>query len=240
MDKKKIAKIYESAKKYFFQIKKKEENNLMFENVEVISDNIPGFTAKKMNINSYEERKYAVMFIKFFDEKNIKVSDIDMYYSRQITIFALLKVIEEYSGYVVDIMNNGIMVLYDNDTGNGRRAKNRVMIDAGNCGRSLMTICEEVVNKILGENDLKWRMKFGIGITHGRVIVTKLGIDNLFDVKIFGDVVNKASKYSNNKGKIKVSKNIKDSWPKGNKPTIKFKRDNDGYFLQTLNDTKIK
>ena len=72
-----------------------------------------------------------------------------------------------------------------------------------------------------------------IQVTYGKVIVTKIGINQFYDVKAFGDCVNKASKYSNKYNKVKVSKSVKHMWPKSKNGKIHFKEteDGEGYYL---------
>lgn len=81
---------------------------------------------------------------------------------------------------------------------------------------------------------MKWPdISIGIGVTYGDVIVTKIGINDVYDVKAFGDCVNKASKYSGGDNKIHVSNTIRDKWPKGKDGTLKFikSRSDDGYYV---------
>jgi class 3 adenylate cyclase len=71
-----------------------------------------------------------------------------------------------------------------------------------------------------------------VGIDYGNVIVTKIGISQIFDVKAFGDCINKASHYSNECNKIKVSKAVYNLWPEGKNGKIRFTgNDDDGYII---------
>ena len=55
------------------------------------------------------------------------------------------------------------------------------------------------------------------------VVVTKIGISGSYDVKAFGDCINVASHYANDtENRVKVSKKIRNEWPKGKNGNIKF------------------
>ena len=102
---------------------------------------------------------------------------------------------------------------------------------AGLCGRDMLTVVDKVVNKILTEDDINSPIVCGVGVDYGKTVITKIGIENVFDVKAFGDCINKASKYSKVSNSVKVSKKVKEHWPKGPNGKIVFKADEDGYLL---------
>lgn len=62
--------------------------------------------------------------------------------------------------------------------------------------------------------------------------MTKIGINNSYDVKAFGDCINIASKYSNSNNRMKVSKKIKELWPSLKGGKLKFIADYEGYFVE--------
>lgn len=92
----------------------------------------------------------------------------------------------------------------------------------------MLEIRENVINRILEEEKIEWEIDLGVGVTYGDVIVTKIGIANFYDVKAYGDCVNKASKYSNVCNQVKVSKQVKKLWPTSENGKIKFLATNDG------------
>ena len=81
------------------------------------------------------------------------------------------------------------------------------------------------------EPDINSPIVCGVGVDYGKTVITKIGIENVFDVKAFGDCINKASKYSKVSNSVKVSKKVKEHWPKGPNGKIVFKADEDGYLL---------
>lgn len=75
---------------------------------------------------------------------------------------------------------------------------------------------------------IPWGIDIGVGVDYGDVIVTKIGIQEFYDVKAYGDCVNKASKYSDECNKVKVSKHVKQLWPKSEGGRIRFQSLNSG------------
>ena len=87
---------------------------------------------------------------------------------------------------------------------------------------------------MIDKEDLGAPINIGIGVTFDSVIVTKIGIPNSYDVKAFGDCINVASKYSSKvTNKVKVSKKLKNLWPKSEGGTIHFYpvHGEDAYYL---------
>ena len=115
-----------------------------------------------------------------------------------IYLTALLEVVKHYHGKVIDIMGDGIMVFWGGRE--AREEENMVKVkaiqNAGLCGRDMLTIREKVINDIIAKEKLGDPISVGIGVTFDSVIVTKIGIQDSYDVKAFGDCINIASKYS--------------------------------------------
>ena len=94
--------------------------------------------------------------------------------------------------------------------------------------------CEKVINEIIQQEDLGNPISIGVGVTFDSVIVTKIGIPGSYDVKAFGDCINTASKYSSSvTNQVKVSKKVREEWPKGPNGSIHFtpSTGGDGYIL---------
>lgn len=82
--------------------------------------------------------------------------------------------------------------------------------NAGLCGRDMLTVRENVINRIVQDENLGPAISIGVGVTFDSVIVTKIGIADSYDVKAFGDCINIASHYANEvENKVKVSKKSK-------------------------------
>ena len=196
-----------------------------------LSDVIPNYKSDLLKFGAYKEDNFAVLFI---DMRNSsaraeKIGAQNTFLSMHAFIPAMLQVVEYYKGHVIDLMGDGIMVFfYGKDEG---FTKEIAIKQAGLCGRDMLTVIEKVVNKILEEDGIDYPITCGVGVDYGKTVITKIGIEKVFDVKAFGECINKASKYSKTGNHVKVSKKIKEHWPKGPNGTISFVAFEDGYIL---------
>lgn len=235
-----INRIYSIAKTSYNKAKEALElahGMFYFREDSAISDVIPGYKANQLKFGSYTKDNFAVLFVDMrgSTRRAISVGEEQTFLTMHIYIPALLEVIKLYHGNVIDIMGDGLMVFFGGSKQDDNIMTKDVAIkNAAYCSLGMMTIKEKVINRILNEEKMKWPdISIGIGVTYGDVIVTKIGINDVYDVKAFGDCVNKASKYSGGDNKIHVSNTIRDKWPKGKDGTLKFikSRSDDGYYV---------
>ena len=235
-----IEKIYNSTWENYQKAKMNvPEKRAMFEHCDsAISDVIPGFEAEKLEFGSYDTENYAVLFV---DMRNStlrakKYGPEITFLTMHIYYTALLEVVKHYQGKVIDFTGDGLMVFWggheareEDNMVNSLAAKN-----AGLCGRDMLVVREKVINEIIKKEKIGSPISIGVGVTFDRVIVTKIGIQDSYDVKAFGDCVNIASKYSRVTNRVKVSKKVKELWPKSKNGTIRFvSADNEGgYYLE--------
>ena len=222
-----VQRIYEQAKK-----------NLSFKECALsesaLSDTIPGYRAPELPFAAYEEDKFAVLFVDMrkSTQRAERLRGEKTFLTMHIYLPTVIAVIREHHGYPIDIMGDGVMALFG-----GKYSKRAISIcvqDAGLCGESLLQVKESIINRILKEENIE-AIDFGVGIDYERVIVTKIGFKDIFDVKAFGDCINKASKYSSVFNEVKVGKRIKQKWPKGKTGRIRFEgTDKDGYTMQRI------
>lgn len=230
-----IDKVYEKTKEHYDQAKESVVliHKAIYERAEAISDTIPGYKADYLEFGSYDKDNFAVLFVDMRNstKRAAQLGAEKTFLSMHAYIPALLQVVDCYQGKVVDIMGDGIMVFFGGKSSS--MAKSIAVQNAGLCGKDMLQVREKVINPILKADNIEWEIDFGVGIAYGDVVVTKIGIQNFYDVKAFGDCVNKASKYSNECNKVKVSKQIKDLWPSSEHGKIGFivSGDGEGYYL---------
>jgi len=224
----KTRKAYENAKKHI----RLDESIRHFQQ-SAISDVIPNYKSEDLSFGSYLEDNFAVVFI---DMRNStpraqNLGPQKTFLSMHAFIPAMLYVIEHYKGHVIDLMGDGIMIFF---YGKDQGFTNEIAIKhAGLCGRDMLRVLDIVVNPILKDDGIELPINCGVGVTYGNVVITKIGIEKVFDVKAFGDCINQASKYSKNTNQVKVSKKVKDHWPKGKNGCISFVVSDDGYIMQS-------
>lgn len=198
------------------------------ERAEAISDVIPGYKADFLELGSYDKDNFAVLFVDMRNstKRAIKIGAQKTFLTMHAYIPALLEVVNAYGGKVVDIMGDGIMVFFGGKTSGV--AKVQAVKNAGLCGKDMLVVRENVINAILNDDGIVWGVDMGVGVDYGDVIVSKIGIDNFYDVKAFGNCINKASKYSDCCNKVKVSKQVKELWPSSDNGKLKFISTDDG------------
>lgn len=231
-----LKQIEEKTKEYYDKAKRElflfEQRSVAFQH-SALSDVIPNYKSDVLNFGAYKEDNFAILFI---DMRNSsiraeKIGAQKTFLSMHAFIPAMLQVVEHYKGHVIDLMGDGIMVFfYGKDEG----FTNEIAIKhAGLCGRDMLTVVDKVVNKILKEDRIDFPITCGVGVDYGKTVITKIGIENIFDVKVFGDCINKASKYSKVSNSVKVSKKVKEHWPTSPSGSISFISDGDGYLLKS-------
>lgn len=205
---------------------------------DAISDVVPGFEADKLEFGSFDKENFAVLFVDMRNStaRAATVGPEKTFLTMHIYLTALLEIVKYYNGKVVDIMGDGLMVFWG-----GREArmednmvKTIAIQNAGLCGRDMLRVRECVINAIIEKENLGNTIDIGIGVTFDSVIVTKIGIPGSYDVKAFGDCINVASKYSSKvTNLVKVSKKVREEWPKGPNGKISFApiKGEDAYIL---------
>lgn len=202
---------------------------------QAISDTIPGYNAKALSFGSFDRDNFAVLFA---DMRNstIRAQGIGpekTFTSMHAFIPGLLAVVEEYDGYVIDIMGDGVMVFFGGK--HSGIAHTIATQNAGLCARDMISVTNQVVNKVLDEDKI-WRITLGAGVDYGHVIVTKIGTENTFDTKAYGDCINKAAKYAQKMdNEVWISPAVEELWPSSKGGGIKFKKHHDEGYILTPN-----
>lgn len=198
-----------------------------------LSDVIPGYSEDTVKFGAFEEDNFAVLFIDIREStRRAEVLGAEKtFLSMHAFIPAMLEVIKYYQGSVIDIMGDGIMIFFGGK--HSELSQDIACKNAGLCGRDMLKVKNEVVNKILREDEIVWGLECGVGVDYGKVIVTKIGVSDTYDVKAFGNCINKASKYSDGRDVVRVSKQIKEKWPTGKNGRISFAgNETEGYILK--------
>ncbi|QOX63896.1 adenylate/guanylate cyclase domain-containing protein [Anoxybacterium hadale] len=230
-----IEKIYEESYKHYNKAKKSLpidfEKRAIFENASALSDVVPGYSAEKLDFGSYDNDKFAVVFIDIRQSTNRAqiIGSEKTFLSMHAFFSPILQVVEHYKGVVIDFMGDGLMAFFGGDS--SELTKDESIKNAGLCGRDMLLVISEVTNKILENDGIVWGLSCGVGVAYGDVIITKIGTNETFDVKAFGDCINDASKFSKGDNRVKVSKYIRNHWPAGKNGKISFSDDGEGYIL---------
>ena len=229
--------IYKSTMDHYNLAKEKLlESGLNEYRASAVSDRIPDFKADKLEFGAYEKGKFAVLFVdmRYSTLRAKKFGPKKTFLTMHVFLTALLEVVKNYQGKVIDIMGDGLMVFWGGKVAreNEDMIGSEAVKNASECGLAMMRIRAEVINRIITNENLGSSINIGIGITFDSVIVTKIGINETYDVKAFGDCINTAFKYSEHSNRIKVSKEVKELWPSSKNGKLRFIQDADGYLVE--------
>lgn len=178
-----------------------------------VSNNIPKYDIKEMKFGAYNKDN----FVSFFADmrgSSIRAENIgekDTFLTIHAIMPAMIYVVEQYGGSIVDLPGDGIMALFKDNiyeiywykTGQYLNSEELAVC----AGRDFLKVIKEIVNPILEEDNIL-PVEFGVGIDTGNVIVTKVGTDNIRDIKAIGRCINGAAKRSGCKSKIFITSNV--------------------------------
>ena len=182
-----------------------------------ISNRIPNHEAEDMNFGDYKQYNFVVLFA---DMRNSSVRARELGPKKTfLTIHALMPtlihIIEAFGGYVIDLPGDGVMALFKNNRQNlvWKNSDDEVKPeDLGfAAGITILEMIKEVVNPIIHEDEIP-PIEFGVGLTSGSCVVTKVGTNNTYDTKAIGNCINEASKESNGFKEMKISPRVYNSF----------------------------
>ena len=156
-----INNVYENTLQHYLRARANVQNlnevRMSFESA-AISDVIPGFEADKLEFGSYDKENFAVLFVDMrgSTRRAQQVGAEKTFLTMHVFLTALLEVVKHYHGKVIDIMGDGLMVFWG-----GKQArddedmvKTRAIQNAGLCGRDMLKVREQVINRIIEEENL--------------------------------------------------------------------------------------
>lgn len=202
------------------------------ESRDALSDVVPGYEAEYMKFGDYCQDNFAVLFadMRNSTKRVEKIGAENTFILMHTYIPALLETVKQHRGKVLDIMGDGIMAFWG-----GKKsgiAKTIAVQDAGLCGVDMIRVIREIVNPLIKDDGILWPIDIGVGVTFGDVVVTKIGVRNIYDIKAYGDCINKASKYSDEVNRVRVSSKVKELWPEGKGGKINFSPiEGGGYYV---------
>lgn len=177
-----------------------------------ISNNIPGYDIKELNFGAYKKDRFVTFFadMRKSTERAERIGPEMTFLTIHAIMPAMIHVVQAYGGKIVDLPGDGVMALFkDNPKGIHWSDNNEYLNEetlAVMAGESLLKVFEEIVNPILKKDGIE-PVIFGVGIDTGEVIVTKVGTDNIRDVKAIGTSINAASKNCFGENEIFISLN---------------------------------
>jgi len=199
-----------------------------------ISNNIPCYDINKVKRGSY----FVDSFVSFFADmrgstKRIKDIGITKAFLTLHTIVpTMIYIIEKFNGSIVDVPGDGVMALFkDNKQYSLQNNNINAETIAVHTANEIFVALRDIVNPLLEQHDIP-PVTFGIGIDSGEVIVTKVGTNELSDLKALGSSINNASKHSNGNNEVYISKRVYDNIPYNIKIDFKKSIEQDWYYKE--------
>jgi len=209
-----------------------------YEFAQNVSNNIPSYDINKMEFGAYKEDSFVCLFadMRHSTDRAIEIGAIDTFLTIHAIMPAMIYVVEAYGGSIVDLPGDGVMALFKGNPKGIQWSDNKLLNEeslAVRCGEVILTSFHEVVNPIL-LNDGIPPVIFGVGVDTGKVIVTKVGTDNIRDLKAIGECINGASKNSFGESELFISidayTNVTDNLKLNFKKTLRPKSNVEGYL----------
>ncbi|MGG1629617.1 adenylate/guanylate cyclase domain-containing protein [Rossellomorea sp. NRS-1567] len=177
-----------------------------------VSNRIPNYDAEKMDFGTYNKNHFVALFadMRGSSRRAEEIGPIGTFLTIHTLMPGLIYIVENYGGYVIDLPGDGIMALFKENRKRIQWSVSKEYLNpeelAFSAGEDILTLMLNVVNGILNNDNIP-PVKFGVGIDSGECIVTKTGIDSIFDTKAIGTCINNAAKRSGGDNEIWISEN---------------------------------
>lgn len=177
-----------------------------------ISNNIPGYDIENLNFGAYKKDNFVTFFadMRGSTKRAERLGAEKTFLTIHAVMPAMIYVVQAYGGRIVDLPGDGVMALFKGNpkgihwTNTGEYFNEETL--AVEAGKDLLKAFEEVVNPILANDQIE-PVVFGVGVDTGDIIVTKVGTDDIRDIKAIGTSINGASKNCFGKNQIFISPN---------------------------------
>ena len=116
-------------------------------------------------------------------------------------------IVDFHKGTSTEFLGDGILNLFDTEQGLDEALRNSIR-----ASREILAARKLILNPLFQKLHLPC-IDLGIGIDHGKTIVTRFGYKKDNDLKAFGSCVYNASKLSKGINEVMISENSKKVWP---------------------------
>lgn len=174
---------------------------------------LPGYETRSMKFGKFENREFVVMMTDIRGSTaliNGPNGLVNMFLIFYIYAGLVANIVDKYDGTSTEFLGDGVLNLFDTK----EFGRDKALRNSMGAAWEIMEAKDLLLNPFLEANGIP-KIDFGIGIDHGKTIVTKFGYRNDTDLKAFGRCAYQASKLCKERNEILVSQNSKDVWPNG-------------------------
>ncbi|WP_437804516.1 adenylate/guanylate cyclase domain-containing protein [Sorangium sp. So ce693] len=128
---------------------------------------------------------------------------------------ALAHIVAEHGGYVVGFRGDGLFAVFGIDEHGNSSAGAGAVATACMAGCFMVEAVKYAVNPILGFFGIPGDVSVGVGVDAGEIVITRIGLENMYEITAYGDAVNRAAKLcSKGGGEVIVSTSAEQKIPR--------------------------
>jgi adenylate cyclase len=164
----------------------------------------------------------AILYTDLRNSSNraLEIGPRGTYLSMHCLLGGLAYLVQKAGGCVSNFRGDGLFGLFGLDETGANTAdldEGRMVQKATTCGIAMIEMIDEVINPLLATNGIRGDLRIGIGIDHGRIVVTKIGLTEANEITPYGPPVNHAAKFCGGNCEIYVSQRARDIYPQDRK-----------------------
>ena len=167
-------------------------------------------------------------------KRAMEIGAQDTFITMHVFMRAMIRLVAKAKGLVVGLRGDGLLAAFgrkvfddEDDLKVTEKESDKALLAATSCGDAMVRAVKKVINPTLVKRDVPGDVRIGVGIECGRMIITKIGLLDAYDVTAYGHCVNRAAKISSEKGnidKVVMGRDANNIFPSGEGGRIKVRR----------------
>ncbi|AUX35791.1 uncharacterized protein SOCE836_079900 [Sorangium cellulosum] len=170
---------------------------------------ISAFSSSKLEIGSAVKVPSAtVLFVdmRSSTRRAYELGAAKTYITMHSLLPALAHIVAEQNGYIVGFRGDGLFAVFGIDSNGNPSIGAKAVGTACQAGCYMVEAVEAAVNPILEAFDIPGDVAVGVGVDAGEIVITKIGLQGMWEITAYGDAVNRAAKLcSKGSGQVIVS-----------------------------------
>lgn len=140
------------------------------------------------------------------------------YLTMHTLLSTMAKVLSECGGKVCNFRGDGLFGVFGIDEKGenppdlqGRAGE--IVQEAAQCGWAILDTMDLAINPALKKRGIAHDLRIGVGIDKGDVVITRIGLESINELTVYGSPVNKAAKLCGSIGNIVLSLGAQEIYP---------------------------
>jgi class 3 adenylate cyclase len=180
--------------------------------------------AKSYNLSLVQHDEYKDKALYFCDKAWATILSVDIrgstkrameigaqetFVTMHVFMRAMIRLVAKAKGLVVGLRGDGLLAAFgrktfedEDDLKVTTEESDNAILAATSCGDAMVRAVKKVVNPTLVKREVQGDLRIGVGIECGRMVITKIGLVDAYDVTAYGHCVNRAAKISSEKDNI--------------------------------------